>query len=66
MRRLQFAIATIAVLVLITLTENVQAAVTTAPEKPKSEFGALKFRAVGPAITGRVDRVAGVPGDPLT
>ena len=42
------------------------AAVTPAPEKPKSELGALKFRAVGPAISGRVDRVAGVPGDPLT
>ncbi len=41
-------------------------AVTPAPEKPKSEFGALKFRALGPAISGRVDRVAGVPGDPLT
>jgi photosystem II stability/assembly factor-like uncharacterized protein len=44
----------------------VHGAVTTDPEKPKSEFGALKFRSVGPAITGRVDRLAGVPGDPLT
>src|SRR5258706_1831905 len=35
-------------------------------EKPKSEFGALKFRAVGPAVTGRVDRVTGVAGDPRT
>ena len=43
-----------------------QAAVTAAPEKPKSEYGALKFRALGPAISGRVDRVVGVPGDPLT
>ena len=42
------------------------AAVTPAPEKPKSELGALKFRLLGPAISGRVDRVAGVPGDPLT
>jgi photosystem II stability/assembly factor-like uncharacterized protein len=41
------------------------AAVTAAPEKPKSEYGALKFRALGPAVTGRVDRVVGVPGDPL-
>jgi photosystem II stability/assembly factor-like uncharacterized protein len=41
------------------------AAVTPAVEKPKSEFGALKFRALGPAISGRVTRVAGVPGDPL-
>ncbi len=44
----------------------VHGAVTSDPEKPKSEFGALKFRSVGPAISGRVDRVAGVPGDPLT
>jgi len=36
------------------------------PEKPKSEFGALKFRALGPAVTGRVDMVVGVPGDPRT
>ena len=42
------------------------AAVTSPPEKPKSEYGALKFRVLGPAISGRVDRVAGVPGDPLT
>ena len=42
------------------------AAVTPTPEKPKSELGALKFRLLGPAISGRVDRVAGVPGDPLT
>ena len=66
MRRLQISILTVAVLALITLAANVRAAVTTAPEKPKSEYGALKFRALGPAITGRVDRVAGVPGDPLT
>lgn len=50
----------------ITGAAAVHSAVTAAPEKPKSEFGALKFRAVGPAISGRVDRVAGVPGDPLT
>ncbi|NJD30373.1 MAG: glycosyl hydrolase [Gammaproteobacteria bacterium] len=37
-----------------------------AKEKPKSELGALEFRAVGPAISGRATRVAGVPGDPLT
>ena len=29
-------------------------------------FDALKFRAIGPAIGGRVSRVTGVPGDPLT
>ncbi|HQR47820.1 MAG TPA: hypothetical protein PL152_00710, partial [Steroidobacteraceae bacterium] len=37
-----------------------------AKDKPKSELGALEFRAVGPAIAGRATRVAGVPGDPLT
>src|SRR5437762_1109141 len=34
-------------------------------DKPKP-FGALKYRMVGPAVGGRVDRVSGVPGDPLT
>ena len=33
--------------------------------KPK-EFPGLKYRLVGPAAGGRVSRVAGVPGDPLT
>jgi len=55
----------VAVLALLVAGANLHAAVTAATEKPKSEFGALKFRALGPAITGRVDRVAGVPGDPL-
>src|SRR5512143_89143 len=40
-------------------------AVTAAPEKPKP-YGALKYRTIGPPIGGRVDRVTGVPGDPLT
>jgi len=38
------------------------------PEKPSKgpeEFKSLKFRLVGPAVGGRVSRVAGVPGDPL-
>lgn len=35
-------------------------------EKPKSELGAIEFRSIGPWISGRVTRVAGVPGDPLT
>ena len=30
------------------------------------ELEGLKFRSVGPALGGRVTRVAGVPGDPLT
>jgi photosystem II stability/assembly factor-like uncharacterized protein len=30
------------------------------------EFDLLKVRSIGPAIGGRVSRVAGVPGDPLT
>jgi len=38
---------------------------TAAAEKPKP-YGALKYRTIGPPIGGRVDRVTGVPGDPLT
>src|SRR5207245_2337266 len=39
------------------------------PEAPSKggppEFKALKYRLIGPAVGGRVARVAGVPGDPL-
>jgi photosystem II stability/assembly factor-like uncharacterized protein len=34
--------------------------------KGPAPFEALKFRLIGPAAGGRVSRVAGVPGDPLT
>lgn len=36
------------------------------PEQKAKPYGALKYRTVGPAVGGRVDRVTGVPGDPLT
>ena len=39
--------------------------VVAVPEKAKP-YGALKYRTIGPAVGGRVDRVTGVPGDPLT
>jgi photosystem II stability/assembly factor-like uncharacterized protein len=55
-----------ACLAILGVAARAEAAVTPAQEKPKSELGALKFRVLGPAISGRVDRVAGVPGDPLT
>src|SRR5262245_1053127 len=35
------------------------------PDKPPSELGAIEFRPLGPAITGRITRVTGVPGQPL-
>ncbi|HEU4402672.1 MAG TPA: glycosyl hydrolase [Candidatus Polarisedimenticolia bacterium] len=35
------------------------------PSKGPEEFKGLKFRLVGPAVGGRVSRVAGVPGNPL-
>jgi photosystem II stability/assembly factor-like uncharacterized protein len=38
---------------------------TKADDAPKP-YGALKYRSVGPAVGGRIDRVTGVPGDPLT
>src|SRR4029077_7729801 len=31
-----------------------------------TEFKKLKYRMIGPAVGGRVSRVAGVPGNPLT
>src|SRR5580765_4998391 len=39
------------------------------PEKPTkgpAEFKGLKYRNLGPSVGGRVARVSGVPGDPLT
>ena len=36
------------------------------PKGGPKELASLKYRLVGPAAGGRVDRVAGVPGDPLT
>lgn len=35
-------------------------------DEPPREFAALKYRLVGPFAGGRVSRVCGVPGDPLT
>jgi len=35
-------------------------------EEPAKPLGALEYRPVGPDISGRATRVAGVPGDPLT
>jgi photosystem II stability/assembly factor-like uncharacterized protein len=35
------------------------------PSKGPAEFKDLKYRLVGPAVGGRVSRVAGVPGNPL-
>ena len=37
-----------------------------APDDKPKPYGALKYRTIGPAVGGRVDRVSGVPGDPLT
>ncbi len=39
------------------------AAFAAEPEKPKGEYGAVQFRLLGPAIGGRISRVAGVPGN---
>jgi photosystem II stability/assembly factor-like uncharacterized protein len=44
---------------------KVEGAPKVEPDKPKP-YGVLKYRTVGPAVGGRVDRVTGVPGDPLT
>ncbi len=39
---------------------------TGAADEAEPWFGKLEFRSIGPAIGGRVSRVAGVAGDPLT
>ena len=41
-------------------------AAASEPAKPAEPFANLSARSVGPSIGGRVARVAGVPGDPLT
>jgi len=41
-------------------------AASAAGEATKPWYGNLEYRLLGPAIGGRVARVAGVPGDPLT
>jgi photosystem II stability/assembly factor-like uncharacterized protein len=35
-------------------------------DKTPKELASLKYRSIGPAAGGRVARVAGIPGDPLT
>jgi len=39
---------------------------TPEEEVPKGPFHGLEYRSIGPAAGGRVSRVTGVPGDPLT
>ena len=54
--------------VAVLLTVTARAADDDKPEKPgkgPAEFKSLKYRLVGPAVGGRVARVAGVPGNPL-
>ena len=41
-------------------------AAASEPAKPTEPFANLSARSVGPSIGGRVARVTGVPGDPLT
>lgn len=41
-------------------------AISTSAAHAAGDFDLLKFRSIGPAIGGRVSRVAGVAGDPLT
>jgi hypothetical protein len=35
------------------------------PDKPAPELGAIEFRPLGPAITGRITRITEVAGQPL-
>lgn len=44
----------------------VAAAAAPVADAPRSALGSLEFRAIGPHLSGRATRVAGVPGDPRT
>jgi photosystem II stability/assembly factor-like uncharacterized protein len=67
---LRFAAALVAALVLATAVAMPARAAddpdkdkTEKPSKGPAEFKGLKYRMVGPAVGGRVSRVAGVPGN---
>ena len=55
-----------AVLALPLAVTPLRAADEEKPPKGPKELAGLKYRLVGPPAGGRVSRVAGVPGDPLT
>src|SRR6476620_10472724 len=65
--RIAVAVVLVASIVtaVIAAGDSKPAGTAAAVEKPKP-YGALKYRTIGPPIGGRVDRVTGVPGDPLT
>ena len=50
-------------LVFVAVSSLAQA--TAIGEKKEKEFGALEYRLIGPAVSGRASSVAGVPGNPL-
>ncbi|MBP6514067.1 MAG: hypothetical protein KA224_02735, partial [Steroidobacteraceae bacterium] len=62
---MSFAFRSIVLAALLLGSTAAAAAVVSPPEKPKSELGAVEFRPLGPAVSGRTTRVAGVPGDAL-
>jgi photosystem II stability/assembly factor-like uncharacterized protein len=55
-----------AVLALPLAVASLFAAEEASPSKGPKELAGLKYRFVGPPAGGRVSRVAGIPGDPLT
>jgi len=59
-----FAWRTIALALILSMPFSLPA-MANHDDKPKP-FGELEYRSVGPAIGGRVTRVTGVAGDPLT
>jgi photosystem II stability/assembly factor-like uncharacterized protein len=65
--RFAFALAFIvASTPLFAAVESKPAGTPLAPDDKPKPYGALKYRTIGPGVGGRVDRVTGVPGDPLT
>ena len=65
--RFAFALALIVVSApLLGAADSKPAGTPLAPDDKPKPYGALKYRSVGPGVGGRIDRVTGVPGDPLT
>jgi photosystem II stability/assembly factor-like uncharacterized protein len=56
----------LALLLPLALAADRAAAAAEEPRKGPKELAGLEYRLVGPPAGGRVSRVAGVPGDPLT
>jgi len=64
-RLTRFSLASLCATTLLCASQGRAAEEAEAVSKGPAELKGMKFRLLGPAVGGRVSRVAGVPGDPL-